>query len=125
MVRQDGDDWEGAAGCWRRLVDGGEGAHFASVDAGLRGHKSRHNLAVAYLRLNRPAEAEEQWRRVAEEVPAFAPAWLGLGWVGVARSDRALVELATARLGSLGESGRTGADELHQWLASGGSTSQA
>src|SRR5262249_10236080 len=77
LVRQDVGDWEGAAGCWRRLVEGRDGQHFASVDAGLRGYKTRHNLALAYLHLNRPVEAEEQWRRAAEEMPSFAPAWAG------------------------------------------------
>jgi GT2 family glycosyltransferase/tetratricopeptide (TPR) repeat protein len=122
LIREERKDWEGAIGCWRQLVEGTEAPHFASVDAGLRGYKSRHNLAVAYLRLNRPADAEEQWRRAVDEAPTFAPAWLGLGRAGVARADRALVELAAERLSALGASD---AAELRKWLATSGTSTGA
>jgi hypothetical protein len=52
---------------------------FASVDAGLRGYKARHNLAVVYCRQGRFAWAEAQWREVVRERPDFLPGWLGLG----------------------------------------------
>ncbi|MCI0702677.1 MAG: glycosyltransferase [Planctomycetia bacterium] len=125
LVRQDGGDWEGAAGCWRRLVDGRDGYHFASVDAGLRGYKSRHNLALAYFQLGRPVEAEEQWRHAAEECPSFVPAWVGLGRMGTARGDRALVALAVARLEALGETGQMEVAELRAWLTSGSAIPEA
>jgi tetratricopeptide (TPR) repeat protein len=117
LVRRDGGDWAAAAGCWRRLVDGRDGDHFASIDAGLRGYKTRHNLALAYLRLGRPDEAEDQWRRAVEEEPDFAPAWAGLGSVGLSRDDKALVEQAADRLARLGDEGRREAAEFRAQLA--------
>jgi hypothetical protein len=90
------------------------------VDAGLRGYKTRHNLALAYLRLGRPDEAEDQWRRAADEEPAFLPAWVGLGSVGLARADRALVESAAERLDLLGDEGRREAADLRSQLAGAG-----
>src|SRR5262249_12476368 len=62
VLRQEREDWAGAVACWRQLVDGREGEHFASVDASLRGAKARHNLAVAYAQLGRPEEAAAAWR---------------------------------------------------------------
>ncbi|MGE3808008.1 MAG: tetratricopeptide repeat protein, partial [Gemmataceae bacterium] len=55
------------------------GAHFASVDAGLVGHKTRHNLAVLYFEQGRHAEAEAQWQQCLQEQPHFLPALIGLG----------------------------------------------
>jgi tetratricopeptide (TPR) repeat protein len=54
------------------------GEHFASVDAGLRGHKARHQLARALQAQGRADEAEDQWRAALAERPRFAPAWEGL-----------------------------------------------
>src|SRR5262249_36769007 len=52
---------------------------FDMVEAGLRGFKARHQLALAQLGQGRPAEAEVQWRRALAERPDFMPAWRGLG----------------------------------------------
>ena len=53
-----------------RLLEAREGEHFASIDAGLRGHKARHNLAVLYTEQGRAAEAEAQWQAALAAVPA-------------------------------------------------------
>src|SRR5262249_1889935 len=62
LVRREQGDPAGAEACLLRLVEGRDGPHFASVDAGLRGPKARHNLAVLYHEQGRAAEAEAQWR---------------------------------------------------------------
>src|SRR5262249_54988922 len=49
LARRERYDRQGAEACLQRLIEGREADHFASVDAGLRGHKARHNLAVLYL----------------------------------------------------------------------------
>ena len=72
------DDRAGAEVCLLRLLATPEPAHFASIDAGLRGYKARHNLAVIYRELGRDAEAESQWRAALAEQPMFTPAWQGL-----------------------------------------------
>jgi len=61
------------------LLAAREGEHFASVDSGLSGHKTRHNLAVLYLDNQRWAEAEAQWQAALNQSQDFLPAWLGLG----------------------------------------------
>jgi tetratricopeptide (TPR) repeat protein len=72
-----GDD-AGAEACWRRLIEGREGPHFASVGAGLRGYLTRHRLALLCLRRGRPDEAEAHWRAALAERPDFAEARQGL-----------------------------------------------
>jgi GT2 family glycosyltransferase/tetratricopeptide (TPR) repeat protein len=72
-----GDD-AGAEACWRRLIDGREGPHFASVGAGLRGYLARHRLALLCLRRGQLDEAEAHWRAALAERPDFAEARLGL-----------------------------------------------
>jgi GT2 family glycosyltransferase/Flp pilus assembly protein TadD len=52
---------------------------FGSMDAGVRGYKARHNLAVVYHQQGRAAEAEAQWRPAVAERPDFLPSWIGLG----------------------------------------------
>ncbi len=87
--------------CLLRLLAGREGQHFASVDAGLRGHKARHNLAVLYHQQGRHGEATAQWRAAVDECPGFTPAWLGLGEACLARGDWTGLEEAAARLEGL------------------------
>jgi GT2 family glycosyltransferase/tetratricopeptide (TPR) repeat protein len=79
QVRHQLQDRAGAVACLERILQFRDGAHFASVDSGLRGYKSRHNLAVLHRELGQLAEAEAQWRMVLVEQPAFAAGWVGLG----------------------------------------------
>jgi tetratricopeptide (TPR) repeat protein/glycosyltransferase involved in cell wall biosynthesis len=71
-------DQRGAETALRTLLDIRPAENFASVDAGLRGHKGRHHLALVLQAQGRADDAEEQWRRALAERPAFAPAWEGL-----------------------------------------------
>src|SRR5262249_31792946 len=75
-TRQVVGDLAGAEACLRRLLQTPPGAYFASVDAGLRGYKARHNLAVVYRDQGRLAEAEAQWRETLRDQPDFLPAVL-------------------------------------------------
>src|SRR5207247_2085066 len=68
-----------AIACGRRALESRDDLHFASVDEGLRGFKTRHNLAMYYQELGQFAEAEAQWQASVAEQPAFVPGWLGLG----------------------------------------------
>lgn len=63
----------------RQLLQARSGPHFASVDAGIRGYKARHNLAVIYRDKGLIGEAERHWRETVQEQADFVPAWLGLG----------------------------------------------
>jgi GT2 family glycosyltransferase/tetratricopeptide (TPR) repeat protein/glycosyltransferase involved in cell wall biosynthesis len=52
--------------------------HLSSVDRGLQGYRSSHNLAGIYAELGEFASAVSLWRDVVQEAPWFAPAWQGL-----------------------------------------------
>jgi predicted Zn-dependent protease len=73
--------------------------YFASLDAGLRDVRARHNLAALLREQGRDAEAESEWQAAVAERPAFAPAWAGLGELYLAHArwddlDRAAAALA-------------------------------
>jgi tetratricopeptide (TPR) repeat protein len=67
-----------AEACWLRLLEDREVEHFASLDLGLKGYKTRHNLAMLYQEQGRWAEAEAQWQAALHENPEFFPARIGL-----------------------------------------------
>ena len=72
------NDRHGAKAAWRALIEVRPSHHFASVDAGVRGFKPRHQLALLYRDEGNVAEAETQWRAVVAERPGFLPAWAEL-----------------------------------------------
>ncbi len=98
LVRRERQDYRGAEACLLRLLDTHEGQHFGSVDAGLRGYKARHNLAVLYLEQGRLVEAERQWQAALGERPDFGAAWLGLGDVYLAQRRWEQVEQVAQHL---------------------------
>lgn len=103
-AREAGD--RGAAeGLYRKLIDGAEGPHFASVDTGLRAVKGRHNLAVMMLECDRLAEAEGLWRAALAHDPQFLPAQVGLGEVYVHAKNRAGLDRQLAALEAFGDAG--------------------
>jgi tetratricopeptide (TPR) repeat protein len=53
--------------------------HFSSIDQGILGHKTRHNLALVYEDMGELARAEAQWRKAVAETPAYRIGWRGLG----------------------------------------------
>jgi glycosyltransferase involved in cell wall biosynthesis/Flp pilus assembly protein TadD len=79
VLRKERGDLAGSEASLLRLLNEKPAAHFASVDAGLRGHKARHNLGVLYFQQGRVSEAEAQWRACVQERPDFLPGWVGLG----------------------------------------------
>ena len=52
-----------------------EDPHFASLDRGIVGYKSRQNLAGVYSEMGAWHKAEEQWRKIVEEVPSYRYGW--------------------------------------------------
>ena len=83
-----GGDFQGAESSLLQILTGPQerSGLDISVDPGLRGYVTRHNLAVLYRSQNRAAEAEMQWRLVVAEQPDFADAWLGLGELYLAQN---------------------------------------
>jgi tetratricopeptide (TPR) repeat protein len=68
-----------AAEAYQRVLAGGQGRYFTSIDRGLQGYKARQNLAAVYTDLGDWAGAEAEWRAVTGEVPFYQPGWRGLG----------------------------------------------
>jgi glycosyltransferase involved in cell wall biosynthesis len=101
LLLQGAGDLAGAVDRYRRVRRTRPGGHFASVDAGLRGYKARHNLGVALYKLGRHAEAEEEFRGAAAERPDFLPAWLGLGDAALGQGKWDAVGEAAGRLDGL------------------------
>lgn len=70
---------EEAVQAYEKAVAGGEERHFVSIDRGIRGYKTRQNLAVVYADMGDLARAEAQWRQIVEQVPRYRAGWQGLG----------------------------------------------
>jgi tetratricopeptide (TPR) repeat protein len=91
-------DHAGAEACLRRILVLPAASCLGGLDLRLRGYKTRHALAELYLEQRRHGEAEAEWQAVVAEEPGFAPAWVGLGEVHLARGEWAAVERVLARL---------------------------
>jgi glycosyltransferase involved in cell wall biosynthesis/Flp pilus assembly protein TadD len=102
LLREQGDR-RAAEACLLRILELPPPEYFASVDTGLRGYKTRHNLAVLYVEEGRHAEAEAQWKAALEEEPGFAPALIGLGDLYLAQTYWSKLETICQRLGALPE----------------------
>ncbi len=76
-------DLDGAIGCWQRVLKTPPGPHFASVNTGLRGYLTRHNLATAYMERGDLDEAEGTWHAALDEQPDYVPALTGLAELAV------------------------------------------
>lgn len=63
---------------YRMVLETEEPRHFNSIDRGLRGYKTRHNLALVLEARHKLELAEEQWRLVVQEVPNYRLGWRGL-----------------------------------------------
>lgn len=84
--------------------------HFTSIDAGISGYKTRHNLALALSERGDYKSAELQWRLVIDDAPAFLPAWRGLGQTLAAQKKVAALEILAQHISCHGDA----ADSL--WL---------
>ncbi|QDU10762.1 glycosyltransferase [Gimesia aquarii] len=62
-----------------RVINEQTDRHFTSIDVGLCGYKTRHNLAIVYDEMGKLEEAEAQWRLIIKEIPTYTTAWKCLG----------------------------------------------
>ncbi|REK31796.1 MAG: glycosyltransferase, partial [Planctomycetota bacterium] len=83
---------------YQRVLNQATDRHFTSVDAGIGGTKTRHNLAIVYEDLGRLAEAECEWRAVVDAEPGYRSGWRGLGQVLLKQGRTAEVEALTQKL---------------------------
>lgn len=91
-------DADGAINAWEKLLQAPEGAHFASVNTGIRGHLTRHNLATTYLERGHLDAAEGHWRASLAERNDYVPAWLGLAEIAAKRDSIESLEKIIERL---------------------------
>ena len=89
---------EEAVRCYRDVLASKVERHFSSVDHGIRGFKTRHNLALVYLEIDRLGEAELEWRRALEEAPAFVAGWRGLSEVLLKLGRHVTAEIEVERM---------------------------
>ena len=97
LLREQGDQ-SGAVVCLERILQLPPGDHFASVDTGLRGYKTRNNLAELLRDLGRVDEAESHWRAALAERPDFLPAQVGLAELFIAQNRWDELEQLVQRL---------------------------
>jgi tetratricopeptide (TPR) repeat protein len=64
--------------CFEHILQMPQVPCYAGVDAGLRGHLTRHHLALALTLEKQFAAAETHWREAIKQAPLYGPAWLGL-----------------------------------------------
>jgi tetratricopeptide (TPR) repeat protein len=79
--------FQDAVSAYRRVLECNEAPHFASMDRGIRGYLTRHNLAVVYSDMGEWSKAEAEWWRVVADEPEFHPAWSGLAEALMRRGD--------------------------------------
>ncbi len=111
-LRKDAGELATAEGLYRRLLTGLDAQHFASVDAGLRGYKGRHNLALAVLAQGRPDEAAVLLRQAVGEQPAFLPGWMVLAEIASRAGDRGECLRIAERMRACGPDGQAEAAHL-------------
>jgi len=100
-------DFAAAEESYRRILDcRTREPYLGSVDTGIAGFKTRHNLAMLYLDAGRPQDAEAQLRQAVTEEPAFVPSWFALADLlrGAGRGAEldALVDQPPSRLHGVG-----------------------
>jgi len=91
VLAQDMGRWRDAERAYLAALANDDATHFASIDRGIIGYKSRHNLAVVYTALGDTAAAERQWRLAVDDAPEHLD-----GWHGLSRSLLAQDKLAEA-----------------------------
>ncbi len=97
LLSETGDE-RGAEASWRRLLSQSAGPALASLDPGIHGYKTRHQLALLCHRQGRVQDAEQLWREAIAERPDFMPAWLGLAELYLSVGREAVLAAELSRL---------------------------
>lgn len=73
------NDLDAAVRAYRSVLRSNGPRHFTSMDAGIVGYKTRHNLAIVHEDRGELDLSELQWRMVLDDVPTYGPARRALG----------------------------------------------
>jgi len=103
LTKHEVGDRAGAIASLEHILASRDQPHFASVDSGLGGYKTRHNLAVFYRDDNRFDEAGRQWQLALEEQPDYLPAMSGIAEIALARHDWPAVDTWIRRMEHTGK----------------------
>jgi tetratricopeptide (TPR) repeat protein/SAM-dependent methyltransferase len=104
----------GAESCLRQILQNPSSSYFAaSLDAGLLGYKTRHNLARLCRAQGRHAEAESHWRAALAERPGYQPALADLAGLLLEQQRWSELDDVIGRL----ESRPQGQSTAAQWRA--------
>lgn len=98
--------WSEAEREYLCVLAGDDERHFSSIDTGIGGVKTRHNLALVYEDAGKFEQAEAEWRRIVSEDPAYALGWRGLGRTLMQSSDMDRVEAECLKMMESGTVGR-------------------
>lgn len=93
ILAHDIGNLELAADCYHAAMRGHSERCFLSIDRGIVGYKSRHNLALVYADQGRCDLAELQWRVILDERPDYRPAQRALGQMLLRQRKPIAVEL--------------------------------
>ena len=63
--------YEESAKAYERLLESGRGMHFSSIDSGLFGFKTFHNLAWVYWNMKNYSSARENFLKAMESNPRY------------------------------------------------------
>ncbi len=101
MIHQHFGRLEDAREVYTSILQGHQARHFSSVDQGLAGYKTRHNLALVLEDLACWREAENEWRAILRELPRYRTAWRALGEILIFQRrwpelNKILLEIADA-----------------------------
>jgi GT2 family glycosyltransferase/tetratricopeptide (TPR) repeat protein len=75
---QNGGCYRQAARSYQAALSTNEPPHFASLEVGLCGFKTRFNLARVYGQMGNLDAEEAEWRKVVAEAPTFRDGWRAL-----------------------------------------------
>jgi tetratricopeptide (TPR) repeat protein len=78
LLRYQAGDPKGARACAEQVRTLRPGAHFSSIDSGLRGPRALYLLGLIARDQGQADEAESFWRSALAESPQLVPAWLAL-----------------------------------------------
>jgi tetratricopeptide (TPR) repeat protein len=79
IINRDIGDLPAAEASYLKLLTNREVGHIDSLDVTMTGFKAHHNLALIYMDMGRPRDAENHFRAAVASEPNFALSWLGLG----------------------------------------------
>lgn len=94
------EQYEAAAQAYERVLQAGRGMHFGSMDTGIFGYKTLHNLGGVYVRLGNYGRARESYLHAMKSNPRVVDSALALFSLAMENRDREASEASLNHLSS-------------------------